>query len=317
MAKPATRDAVPSLVDGEGEAGLTAAYCNIEYWLRTTPQGTLRGMVHGHSPGLATPAHMLAEGPLREASLKEFAFRATTEQMTARNLSELVRTAPDQATMDFFATQLLDEARHADIFRRHLVELGIPAERLDAAMAEIVGNRRETILRPLEEFARQLIGHPSDDFIGGVIFLTVIGEGALAPAAEMSERKWRLLDPAASEISQGANLDEIRHLGVGAEVVREHLQRYPGERARIFDLIQRGMQLWHDLPILELLVEREQLFQAGLEQYRHLLGDYEIVPGRPLAQTTVEERIMLQSGWSDEMRHRRLARMGLHEVAVK
>lgn len=302
---------VPSLIDGEAEAGLTPEICNLEFWLHTTPQGSLRGLVHGHAPNLTVPLHMLEPGPLREASLKEFAFRATTEQMTARNLSHLVRTAPDQATMDFFATQLIDEARHADVFRWHLVEMGIPRAQIEAKMAEIVGDKRETILRPLEEFALDLITGDGEDFIGGVIFLTVIGEGALAPAAEMSERKWRLLDPPASEISQGANLDEVRHLGVGAEVVRAYVERRPEERERLLALIQRGLQLWQDLPILPLLAEREFLFQAGMEQHKHLLGDYELIPGRRLADTTVEERIGLQANWSDEMRGRRLARMGL------
>jgi len=70
------------------------------------------------------------------------------------------------------------------------------------------------------------------------------------------------------------------------------------------------MSLWQSLPIVPLLVEREMLFQAGLELHRGLVGDYELVPGRRLADTTVEERIALQGGWSEEMRTRRLARMG-------
>jgi hypothetical protein len=299
----------PSLIDGAEEAGMTPESCDLEAWLHAT-QASLRGLMHGHAPGLAVPRHMLEPGPLRDASLQEFAFRATTEQMTARNLSHLVRTAPDQATMDFFATQLIDEARHAEVFRWHLVEMGIPRGQLEARMAEIVGAKRETILRPLEAFALDLIA-AKDDFIGGVIFLTVIGEGALAPAAEMSERKWRLLDPPASQISQGANLDEIRHLGVGAEVVRAHVARHPEERERLLKLVYQGLSLWQELPILQLLIEREMLFQAGMQPHRELLGDYELVPGRRLIDTTVEERIGLQGHWSDEMRGRRLARMGL------
>ena len=315
MVKQPERTSAPSLIDGTAEAGLTPESCNLEFWLQSV-RGSLRGFVHGHTPGVAVPRHMLEPGPLREASLQEFAFRATTEQMTARHLSHLVRTAPDQATMDFFATQLIDEARHADVFRWHLVEMGIPRATLEAKMAEIVGAKRDTILRPLERFALDLVDKPDADFIGGVIFLTVIGEGALAPAAEMSERKWRVFDPPASEISQGANLDEVRHLGVGAEVVRIHVERHPHERGRLLELIQRGLQLWQDLPILQLLIEREMLFQAGLEQHRHLLGDYELVPGRRLADTTVEERIGLQGHWSDEMRGRRLERMGLTGLSL-
>jgi hypothetical protein len=310
MVKPPSRTNEVSLLDGAAQSGLTPETCDLESWFKST-RDSLGGLARGHAPGLAVPRHMLEPGPLRDASLMEFAFRATTEQMAARHLSHLVRLAPDQPTMDFFATQLVDEARHADVFRTHLVEMGIPRDGLQDHMARIVGTKRDTVLRPLEEFALDLIARGDGDFIGGVIFLTVIGEGALAPAAEMSERKWYLLDPPASQVAHGANADEVRHLGVGAEVVREHVERHPEERARLRELIGRGLKLWQELPILPLLVEREMLFQAGMEPLRSLLGDYELVPGRRLADTTVEERIGLQGRWSEEMRGQRLAQMDL------
>ncbi len=310
MVKQPERTNQASLIDGAAQAGMTPEVCDLEFWFKST-RDSLNGTVRGHAPGLAVPRHMLEPGPLRDACLKEFAFRATTEQMTARHLSHLVRLAPDQVTMDFFATQLVDEARHADVFRTHLVDVGIPRDSLQEHMAQIVGTKRDTILRPLEEFALDLIAGDDGDFIGGVIFLTVIGEGALAPAAEMSERKWYLLDPPASQVAHGTNVDEVRHLGVGAEVVRAHVERHPDERGRLLELIGRGLKLWQELPILPLLIEREALFQAGMAPLRHLLGDYELVPGRRLADTTVEERIGLQGHWSDEMRGQRLEHMGL------
>ena len=57
--------------------------------------------------------------------------------------------------------------------------------------------------------------------------LTVLVEGVLAPAAELSERKWRLLDPAAAEIERAAGIDEIRHLTVGSAVVKHYLDSRP------------------------------------------------------------------------------------------
>jgi hypothetical protein len=132
----------------------------------------------------------------------------------------------------------------------------------------------------------------------------------------MSERKWRVFDPPVAEVAHGANLDEVRHLGVGAEVVRVHVERHPEERGRLLELIQRGLKLWQELPIVPLLAEREMLFQAGMQQHRHLLGDYELVPGRRLADTTVEERFGLQADWADEIRGRRLAGMGLTGLSL-
>src|SRR5437899_2824507 len=95
MVKQPNKTKAPSLIDGSADAGMTPEVCTLEFWLQST-EASLSGLAHGHAPYLAVPSHMLEPGPLREASLQEFAFRATTEQMTARNLSYLVRTAPDQ-----------------------------------------------------------------------------------------------------------------------------------------------------------------------------------------------------------------------------
>lgn len=300
----------PTLLAAAVDPELNPEACDVEHWLHSVPQRSLAGLVRGHAPATRVPAHMLEPGPLREACLQEFAFRATTEEMTARNLSHLVLHAPTRATMDFYATQLLDEARHADVFRWHLVELGIPRDGLDRAMADLVGRKRQTMLEPLERFALDVLG--AGDFIAGVVFLTIIGEGALAPAAEMSERKWRVLDPPASEIAHGANLDELRHLGVGTAIVRDYLLARPDERERLSELIRRGAAFWAQLPVVDVLLEREALFQAGMAQQRELLGDYEIVPGRRLVDTSIEERMTLQGGWSAEMKQSRLAHMGLN-----
>jgi hypothetical protein len=301
--------ATSTLAERAVDPSLTAEACGIERWLEETAQGMLTGTRYGHAPSTRVPPHMLRPGPLRDAMLREFAFRAMGEEIATRGIGYMVINAPDLATMDFYATQLIDEARHADVFRGHLVELGIPAPRLAAAMMEMVGRERETVLEPLERFAVR-IGR-AGDFIGQVVVLTIIVEGALAPAAEMSEYKWRVFDPPAAEIAHGANLDERRHLGVGTAVVLDHLRGRPQDRERIEAVISEGMHLWETLPLTEVLVGRESLFQQGIEEHGALLGNYELVPGRRLVDTTAEERLELQSAWSREMRRARLSMMGL------
>ena len=138
--------------------------------------------------------------PAAAGTAEEFAFRSLAEEKATRALSHLVQQAPDIDCMEFFATQLLDEARHASIFRGHLLELGVPKDELHATIERVAGADRDAILVPLEDFGLR-IGRDEGDFIGGVIVLTVLVEGVLAPTAELSERKWKLLDPAAAEIS--------------------------------------------------------------------------------------------------------------------
>ncbi|HZN94944.1 MAG TPA: hypothetical protein VFB81_19660 [Myxococcales bacterium] len=300
----------PDLLDGPMQLDLTPEVCNIEYWLQHAVRGTLDGQVDGHLPGAAVPEYLLQPGPLRSAILEEFAFRTVSEEMGTRAITHLVRTAPTAATMEFYATQLLDEARHAAVFRRHLVDLGIAEGDVPRFIDETVGSKRDSVLVPLEKFALQTAGG-QEDFIVGVLMLTVIVEGVLAPASEMSERKWRLLDPPAAQTARGANIDEVRHLCVGSAIIKDHLRRRPEELPRLLGLVGKGMELWKTVPIRDVIVQREVLFQQGIQAHAQLLKDYELVPGRKLLDTGVEERLKIQMEWSQAVQMTRMANMGL------
>lgn len=317
MTEPVPReadwDSAPGLLDGAMNLELTARDCNLRYWLRAVPQGTLRGRLDGHAPDVVVPDFMRAPGPLYDAITQEYAFRAVAEEKAARALSYLVPLAPDVDTMEFYATQVLDEARHAMVFRNHLVTLGVPESRLWQAIDEFAGAEVRSILDPLEEFGLEIMRDRAD-FLGGVVVMTVILEGALAPAAELSERKWRPLDPAAADIDRGAGIDEIRHLTVGASVARRYLLDHPERTGDVLALIGRGMRMWAELPVHDMVSRREELFQEGLRQQASVVGDYEIWPGRRLIDTTPEERTGTAEGWSAEMKEIRLKYMGLGEV---
>ena len=126
---------------------------------------------------------------------KDFAFRSLAEEKATRAIAQLVALAPTTDVMEFYATQLLDEARHAMVFRSHLIELGVADEyTLPEVVESLAGDDRDSILNPLEEFGLALAADPPD-FIGGVVVVTVLVEGVLAPSAELSERKWRPLTP--------------------------------------------------------------------------------------------------------------------------
>jgi hypothetical protein len=303
-------DRAPALLDGAMSLELTPQTCNLEYWLGAVAQGTLRGLVHrGHRAEAEVPAWMREPGPLRQALIEEFAFRSIAEEKATRALSYLVLNAPDVDCMEFFATQLIDEARHSSVFRGHLLELGVPGNLLQDTIEAVAAADRDAILVPLEEFGLPL--GRDDDFIGGVIVLTVLVEGVLAPAAELSERKWRLLDPAAAEIERAAGVDEIRHLTVGSAIVKQHLAAHPGDLPRLKQLIERGRAMWASLPVLEMILRREKLFQEGMQQLAHVVGDYELEPGRRLLDTSPDERLMMAATWSMQMQDSRLAYMGL------
>lgn len=317
MATPIPAEAdwneAPELLEGAMRLTLTPEDCDLDYWIKNAAQGTWRGLVNGHAAGDVIPPCMFEEGPLRTAALEEFSFRAIAEELATRAISYLVAYAPDSATMEFYSTQILDEARHARAFRLHLIELGVHEDALPATMEELAGAQRDAVLRPLEEFALPVM-RDRRDFVGGVIILTVLVEGVLAPTGALSERKWRVFDPAGAGIAHGANIDEIRHLTVGGSIVRRHLAEHPEEKERILSLIAEGRRLWNDLPATEFIHRREARFQRGIEIHGHLLGDYELIPGRRLADTTVEERLSIAQRWSREVQSSRLTYMGLENA---
>lgn len=303
-------DAAPGLLDGASNLELTPAVCHLDYWISAVAQGTLSGLVRGHSPNAHVPEYMKTDGPLRRALMMELAFRAIAEEKATRAISYIVVTAPDVNTMEFFATQMIDEARHARVFRGHLLELGVRENELFSTINEIAGNDARIILEPLEEFAYPMM-RDQRDYIAGVVVLTILVEGVLAPSAELSYRKWRLLDPAGAEIERGANIDEIRHLTVGSAAVREYLIAHPEEKPRVLDIIRCGRELWASLPTAEVIMKRELLFQEGMLQHADVVRDYEIWPGRLLLETTPEERLITAHEWSMEMQNSRLQYMGL------
>ena len=303
----------PSLIEGATQLELTASDCHLDYWFSAVPRGTLQGLVGGHSPVAEVPDYMLAPGPLRDAIMNEFAFRSIAEEKATRAISYIVANSPDVDSMEFFGTQLIDEARHSRVFRGHLLELGVPETDLYATIERISGKDSRQILVPLEEFALPMV-RDQRDFIAGVVILTILVEGVLAPSAELSERKWRLLDPPAAQIERGANIDEIRHLTVGGSVVRKYLLDHPDEKPRVLDIVSRGRELWAHLPTQEVVMKRELYFQEGLEQQADVVGDYEIWKGKRLIDSTPEERLVAANTWSMEMQNSRLKYMGLAEA---
>ena len=302
----------PNLLDGAQEMTMSAEQADLAYWLSAVAQGTLRGRAErGHAA--TTPAYMSEPGPLREALVHELGNRSIAEARAVRVLSHYIAAAPAIPELEFFATQLVDEARHAMIFRKHLVELGVPAEGLLEYIDEQGADYTRRVLDPIAEFATTVV-RDEGDFIGGVAVFTIVIEGVLAPAAELSERKWTLLDPAAAEIARGASIDEIRHLTVGSDIVRRHLIRHPEYRPRLIELVRRGRALWDELPVEEFVLHREELFQEGMFAHEALLNDYEVFPGRRLLETTPKERYDLAEQWTDDMAEVRLPYMGIPEA---
>ncbi|GAA3879132.1 hypothetical protein GCM10023084_35040 [Streptomyces lacrimifluminis] len=311
VAPEADWEKAPGLLDGAKELTLGPEECNLAYWFTSVAQGTLRDRGEtGHHVDATVPEFLREPGPLRDALVLEFGFRGLSEEIATRLLGHYVAIAPGVPELEFYATQLIDEARHARVFRNHLVELGIPADTLLADIDDMARDYRKRVLDPVVDFTLDIVRDQAD-FPGGVAVFAIVIEGVLAPAAELSERKWTPLSPATGEISRGTAIDEIRHLTVASTILRDHVARFPEYRPRLLEILRAGVRLWDEIPDREFVIHREELFQQGMAQHAERIGDYEIWPGVRMLDTTPEQRYDMAEQWTDEMAESRMAYMGL------
>jgi hypothetical protein len=311
VAQEADWDTAPGLLDGAKELTLGPEECNLAYWITQVAQGTLRDRgVTGHHDSARVPDFLKTPGPLREALVLEFGFRGLSEEVATRILAPYVAIAPGIPELEFYATQLIDEARHARVFRNHLVELGMPEATLLRDIEEMAADYHREVLQPVIDFTLDIV-QTQRDFAGGVAVFAIVIEGVLAPAAELSERKWTPLSPATGEISRGTAIDEIRHLTVASTILRDHVRAHPEYRPRLMEILRAGVELWDAIDDRKFVIHREELFQQGMVEHADKIGDYEIWPGTRLLDTTPEERYDMAERWTDEMAESRMAYMGL------
>ncbi|MEU1089962.1 VlmB-like protein [Streptomyces sp. NPDC005576] len=311
VAPEADWDKAPGLLDGAKELTLGPDECNLAYWFTSVAQGTLRDRGEtGHHRDALVPDFLKEPGPLREALILEFGFRALSEEIATRLLGHYVSLAPGLPEMEFYATQLIDEARHARVFRNHLTELGRPAATLARDIDDMAADYRARVLEPVVDFTLDIVRDKAD-FAGGVAVFAIVIEGVLAPAAELSERKWTPLSPATGEISRGTAIDEIRHLTVASTILRDHVVAHPEYTPRLLEILRAGVQLWDEVPDREFVIHREELFQKGMAEHAGLIGDYEIWPGVRMLDTTADQRYDMADQWTDEMAAVRMEYMGL------
>jgi hypothetical protein len=311
IAAHADWDRAPNLLDGATTIELSPDDCDMEFWVKTVAQGSWLGLDHGRRPGSGVPRYLREPGALRDNLIEECAFRALTEDAATKACALVTASATDVAGMEFYATQTIDEARHSQTFRCHLLDLGVPEAELVPTMLAVAGPDRDSIVDPMREWAMSVF---QDKFVNGVAIVTIVLEGVLAPTTELSERKWRPLSPAMADISRGACVDEIRHLVVGSWFVRQHLALHPEDKAEILSLVIEGRRLWNELPTVDLIWKRETRYSDAIQPLAHVLGDYEVWPGRRLIDTTAEDRLLKALEWSGQIQESRLRYMGLEEA---
>lgn len=251
------------------------------------------------------------EGPLRESIIRELAFKTVCEYEATKGLLLLADKAPNYVDFDFFLTQIFDEGVHCKLFREHLVRIGFANNHNVAhKINNLLHRYLEKIIKPMRAYFEKWVVD-KESYFGGVVIVTIVLEGVLAPTSELSEIKWFPFDRTASVTQARANLDELRHLTVCSNILKKQIDNDSQLKTVASECINEGLSLWHDISLSELYIERETLYQKGLEQNKHLIEGYELYDGLLLADSTVESRLDLSNKLVDQMQRGRFKYIGL------
>lgn len=134
----------------------------------------------------------------------------------------LVSAAPDRNSKIYMATQVVDEARHLEVFLHRLRELGVPDPE-----TEILRRANPALI----EFKGELL-----DLVGsGDWMASVFAQNVVLETMEFTVFRLHAAsaDSATAEVLSGVIADERRHAGFGESDIGRGLQASPGERKRL------------------------------------------------------------------------------------
>jgi hypothetical protein len=169
--------------------------------------------------------------------LRQETIRYTTQLLVAERCSLAAAAGLINATAAVpwklaLATQVLDEARHVEMFTERLAGMGIAREALESTVVEhahpdLLG-LSEVVLRPVQ----------AGDFLGGVLAQGLVLDEILTATYELLQVFVSPLEPAFAEALAGILDDERRHTGFADSVVATLVVRGP-ERKLDLDRMQR------------------------------------------------------------------------------
>lgn len=213
----------------------------IEHWRKSTTR-YLDGTSYGHQP--QTPPKNQEFFRNYPSGLYHSVVASTCQSLAGERLAlecsaALCSQAKDARARAYLATQVLDEARHVEVFtyRLGLVSRYDP----DEAIAKYANPR-------MEDFARKLMRLVVDrkDFAAGVVGQNLALEGLALGVFDFTAEFYRELDPGYSQILDGVIADERRHVGFGVVRVREVLEQQPqrvNELAEILEELSQDMMV--------------------------------------------------------------------------
>lgn len=204
----------------------------VQFW-RERSAGYLDQTTFGYEP---------SKPPLTKEQLREYpsatyhaivgaiAGGLAGERIAFECSAALCAFAPDDNARMFLATQVIDEARHVEVFSHRLKLLG--KEDLDETMRKYVNPR----MFAFHDHMRARVCD-SRDFVGGVIGQNLALEGLALGFFEFNAALLEDVDPGTAQVLKTVLLDERRHVGFGLMRLKSLLDHQPDKRGYVEDTV--------------------------------------------------------------------------------
>jgi 1,2-phenylacetyl-CoA epoxidase catalytic subunit len=194
---------------------------SFEFWFQAV-DGYLSDRPYGRPEALAEEA---LEDEERDRLITTLCNYCVGETAALDGASGLIEIAPDRHAKIFLATQVVDEARHLEVFLHRMRDLGI-----DDPEAEIPLRADANLLR----FRDRLLGFvAAGDWDAAVFAQNVILETLEYTVFRAHATS---ADPVTAAVLDGVIKDERRHLGFGENDLGQRLLDDPAARDRLTDV---------------------------------------------------------------------------------
>ena len=286
--------------------GWKANRCDMQAWLDRTGNGTLKDTYYGRKRDDTGPHPALLSDPLvRQIYLIDIAFFVAAEKVSYLASAGLLPLAPDEASQIYIASQVMDEARHYEVFCKKFADFGYTPEQRN----RIVGTYVTPAMRDFHDLILEQVD--KKDFVAATIAQNIIMEGMAYPIYRYEYKYWSRFDPSLSSIIRGAFADESNHVHYGEAMV-SHI--YAGmdrdEKGRLCRLLQRFESLMTE--IFEGVVKHYVgMYQECSNEHMALVGDIEIFKGHLLRDVSEELQVRILLQEIKDEHARRLARMSI------
>lgn len=281
---------------------------SIQHWLDRTVEKRLQYTQYGMEKDVEPCHPALFEDPLVNMICKmDLATFLIAERHSVKSAAEMSLLAPDETSRIFLATQVMDEARHYEIFCKRLADLGVTPAQRDKLIAQYT-------TPPLRKFF-DLLDEQLDknDFDGAVIGHNLILEGMAYPIYRYETRYWSKFDPGLSQLIHGAFRDEVHHNRYAEEYLKSRVRKDASARNHVLDLARQFHLLMTDI-FDNAIRHYIGLYQEAANAHMDVLGDIEIFPGKKMADMSEEEQTRrLQQEIQDEYKIR-LRNLGLQDA---